>query len=145
MVDLAAASLDFLDEDERKTLLSLCAEKELKEGGVLFDYHESAETIFFLKEGRLAVHKFTGFQEKMQVIALLDPGAVVGEAALLKSHVRKTRVSAIEGSRLYCLDREDFTNLQQNNPTLAFHLLEYVLSIANLRLEKTSERLARIL
>ncbi len=144
-MDSFATSLDFLDADERSVLFSLCTEKELDAGDSLFDYHESAATIFFLKEGRLAVHKFTGFQEKMQIIALLDPGTVVGEAALLHSHVRKTRVAAIEKSSLYCLDRKEFFNWQKKSPAMASRLLEYLFSVVTLRLEKTSERLARIL
>lgn len=144
-MDSFATSLDFLDADERSTLFSLCTEKQLDAGDSLFDYHESAATIFFLKEGRLAVHKFTGFQEKMQIIALLDPGTVVGEAALLHSHVRTTRVAAIEKSSLYCLDRKEFSNWQKKSPAMASRLLEYLFSVVTLRLEKTSERLARIL
>ncbi|MCF8055557.1 MAG: cyclic nucleotide-binding domain-containing protein [Desulfocapsa sp.] len=145
MVDLIAASLDFLDDGERRVLFSLFTEKQLNARAVLFDYNEPAESVFFLKEGRLAVHKFTGFQEKMQVIALLDPGAVVGEAALLQTHIRKTRVAAIESSSLYCLEREDFFRWQKKSPAMASRLLEYLFSIVTLRLEKTSERLARIL
>jgi CRP/FNR family transcriptional regulator, cyclic AMP receptor protein len=145
MVDSFAASFNFLDAEEMNELFSLCTEKQLDKGEALFDYQEPAESIFFLKEGRLAVHKFTGFQEKMQVIALLDPGTVVGEAALLHTHTRKTRVAAIEKSSLYCLGRKEFFSWQKKSPVMASRLLEYLLSIVTLRLEKTSERLARIL
>jgi len=145
MLDSFAANFDFLDSEEMGELFSLCTEKQLDSGATLFDYQEPAESVFFLKEGRLSVHKFTGFQEKMQVIALLDPGTVVGEAALLRTHTRKTRVTAIEESSLYCLDRKDFFKWQEKSPVLATRFLEYLLSIVTLRLEKTSERLARIL
>ncbi len=144
-MDFFAASLDFLDADERGVLFALCTEKQLDAGDSLFDYDESGEALFFLKEGRLAVHKFTGFQEKMQIIALLDPGTVVGEAALLPAHTRKTRVTSIEKSSLYCLNRKEFLHWQTNSPALASRFLQYLLSLATLRLEKTSERLAQIL
>ena len=144
-MDSFASSLDFLDADERSVLFALCTEKQLDAGDLLFDYHEPAETLFFLKEGRLAVHKFTGFQEKMQVIALLDPGTVVGEAALLPAHTRKTQVTSIEKSSLYCLNRKKFLNWQKNSPAPASRFLRFLLSLATLRLEKTSERLAHIL
>ncbi len=145
MADPFASSLDFLNIDERSALFSLCTEKPLDAGELLFDYQESAESIFFVQDGRLAVHKLTGFQEKMQVIALLDPGTVAGEAALLQGHTRKTRVTAIAKSSLYCLERKEFIHWQKNSPEAAFRFLQYLLSLVSLRLEKTSERLARIL
>lgn len=144
-MDFFATEAEFLDEEERRELLSLCSEEHLEAGSVLFDYQDPAGKLYFLKEGRLAVHKFTGFQEKMQVVALLDPGAVVGEAALLDNHIRKTRVTAIEASRLLCLEKKDFAALQKDSPKTVFLLLKYFFYITNLRLEKTSERLARIL
>ncbi|MEN8199086.1 MAG: cyclic nucleotide-binding domain-containing protein [Thermodesulfobacteriota bacterium] len=142
---LAGAGSSFLDEDERREILSLCDEKQLAAEQLLFDYQEPGETVYFLMDGRLGVHKLTGFQEKMQVIALLDPGAVVGEAALFGGHVRRTRVTAIEESRLLCLERKKIVGLQESSPQTAFHLVEYFFHVTHLRLEKTSERLARIL
>lgn len=138
-------NLGFFDNEAQQGFISLCTEEKLNAGAALFDYSELAEKMFFLENGQLAVHKKTGFLQKMQVIALLSPGAVIGEAALLEGHVRDTRIIAIEDSRLFCLERRDFVRFQQEFPESAFRLLEYLLSIASLRLEKTSERLARIL
>ncbi len=134
-----------MPDDSRHYLVSLLSEKKLNTGDILFDYHDDAETLFFLQQGNLAVHKFTGFLEKMQVIALLDPGAVVGEAALLDGHTRKTQVTAIKDSIIMCLDKSDFANFKKKFPESGFRFLEYLLSTVTLRLEKTSERLARIL
>ncbi len=137
--------LDFLDEDGCRSLSVLLSEKKISAGDVLFDYGDPAESIFFLNHGCLSVHKFTGFQEKMQVIALLDPGAIIGEAAILQNHVHQTRVSAIEDCQLYCLNRKDFSGLKDQSSELTSRFLEHILSIVTLRLEKTSDRLARVL
>jgi len=134
-----------IPDEERNEFVSLFSKKELTTGDVLFEYNDVAEEFFFLLVGNLAVHKFTGFLEKMQVIALLDAGAVVGEAALLNGHVRKTRVTAIKDSTLICLKNDDFERFQKKFPESAFRFLEYLFSMVSLRLEKTSERLARIL
>lgn len=137
--------LDSFDNEAQHEFFSLLTEKKLDAGTVLFEYNEPAEKLYFLQEGHLAVYKLTGFLQKMQVIALLDPGAVVGEAALLQSHVRNTRIITIEESRLFCLERRDFLGFQKGFPESALRFLEYLLAIATLRLEKTSARLARIL
>lgn len=137
--------LDSLSEDDRRFISSFLSEKIISAGEVLFDYGDPAEASYFLLHGRLAVHKYSGFQEKLQVVALLDPGAIVGEAALLPNHVRQTRIVAIEDCRLYGLARKDFVSLKGQHGELAYRFYEHILSIVTLRLEKTSDRLARVL
>jgi len=134
-----------IPDNEKSELVSLFSNKELGAGDVLFEHDDVAEALFFLLEGNLAVHKYTGFLEKMQVIALLDPGTVVGEAALLDGHIRKTRVIAIKNSKLACLNKNEFEDFRKKYPQSGFSFLKYLFSTIALRLEKTSERLARIL
>ena len=140
-----ALSLPFVNEEDHPLFVSLLSEKRISAGETLFDYDDSAEALYFLSNGRLSVHKFTGFLEKMQVVALLDPGAIVGEAALLQNYSRQTRVVAIEDCTLYGFKREDFATLREHSSELACRFLEHILSIVSLRLEKTSDRLARVL
>lgn len=134
-----------MKENDKKSVLSYCSEKRLSAGEILFEYNEPSPTLYFLAEGRLAVHKFTGFQQKMQVVALLDSGSVVCESALLVESHHKTKVTVIEDSLLYCLSHEQYNLLQEENPGLATRFLEELLRVVSLRLEKTSERLAQIL
>lgn len=134
-----------MDERDWQAVYSFCSGKSLIAGRVLFDYGEPGKTLYFIQGGRLAVHKFTGFQKKMQVVALLDKGSVAGEAALLESHYHKTKVTVVEDSELLCLSVKKYQTLQNEQPELAHRLLAYFLSITSLRLEKTSERLAQIL
>ncbi len=124
---------------------ALFTETMLKEGEILFDYNDATESFYFLQEGRLAVYKFTGFLNKMQVVALLDRGAVVGEGALLAGNSRKTRVTATEDCVLFKMSRQAFVRFQKEFPEYGALFLVYLLKIVSLRLEKTSERLARIL
>lgn len=144
-MDEILSFLSFADNNTKDKFFSLFSEKKLAAGEVLFGYNESAESLFFLTGGHLAVHKYTGFQDKMQVVALLDPGAVVGEAGILPGHTRNTKVIAIVDSRLSCLDKKDFFTFLTEFPIDASKFLEHLFSIVSLRLEKTSERLARIL
>ncbi len=134
-----------MNEEEHRLFISLLSEKRISAGETLFEYDDSAEALYFLRKGRLSVHKFTGFLKKMQVVALLDPGAIVGEAALLQNYSRQTRVVAIEDCMLYGFKKEDFATLKEHSCKLACRFLEHILSIVSLRLEKTSDRLARVL
>jgi len=144
-VDELLKRIGLSDEKASGELAALFTEKTVASDDILFDYGEPAEELYFLKDGHLAVYKFTGFLEKMQVIALLDSGAVVGECAVLHEHLRSTRVTAIKKSTLLVLTKKSFMEYQQLFPESASRILTYLLSIVSLRLEKTSGRLARIL
>lgn len=134
-----------MEASDRKALYAFCSEKNLVVGDLLFDYDEPGEHLCFIEEGRLAVHKFTGFQKKMQVVALLEKGSIVGESALLDNHVHQSKVTVVEDCRLMCLGTQQYQKLQNEKPDLALRLFAYLLQITTLRLEKTSERLAQIL
>lgn len=134
-----------MDERDWQSVYAFCSVKSLVAGRVLFNYGEPGKAIYFIQGGRLGVHKFTGFQKKMQVVALLDKGSVVGEAALLDNHCHKSKVTAVEDSELFRLSIQKYQTLLNEQPELALRLLAYLFSITSLRLEKTSERLAQIL
>ena len=144
-VDKFLSAINFSDDKVSNEFISLLTEEKIGADEILFDCNESADKVFFLKEGHLAVHKHTGFQKKMQVIALLDPGTVIGEAALLQKHVRTTRVTSVVDSKLFFIKRNEFLRFQRQFPESGFCFLRYLFVIVSLRLEKTSERLARIL
>ena len=135
----------FLSQAQFQPLGSLFYVKTVVSGETLYDFDEPADTLYYLEKGRLSVQKHTGFEEKMQVIALLDPGAIISEASLLGGYCHQTRVAAVDQCQLLCLDREKYMQLKKDDAETATIFLEYILRIVSLRLEKTSERLAHIL
>ncbi len=134
-----------MNENDRQSVYAYCSAVKLAAEEVLFDYDEPGKALYFIENGRLAVHKFTGFQKKMQVVALLDKGSIAGESAVLQNHCHKTKVTAIEESKLLSLTSEKYQTLHDEQPELACRFLGYLLNVTSLRLEKTSERLAQIL
>jgi CRP/FNR family transcriptional regulator, cyclic AMP receptor protein len=135
----------FLGDEALKSLGSRVTEVKLEQDMFLFEVGDSAGEAFFLARGRLSVQKQTGFHRKMQVVALLEPGAVVGEAGLLPGRLHAVSVRAIEPSLLYRLDRQQMEELERTDPPLLIQLLRRFLYISSLRLEKTTERLAHVL
>jgi len=144
-MQLLFKALRFASEDDYVLLHSFCQERKLATGEQLFDYEDDADTLFFLHNGRLAVHKYSGFQSKMQVVALLDTGTVVAEGAVIEGHVHKCKVTAVDDCILSSLSHKAYCQFREKAPDLAFLLFEYLFKIASLRLEKSTERMARIL
>jgi len=135
----------FLGAEEKKRLALVVTETTLEQDTFLFEVGDPADEVFFLAQGRLSVQKKTGFHRKMQVVAILDPGAIVSEAGILLSHIHGVSVRAIEKSHLFRLGRQELEALEQTDPQLVIKLLKHLLLISSLRLEKTSERLAHVL
>jgi CRP-like cAMP-binding protein len=135
----------FLGADEQKRIASMVIEVTAEQDTFLFEVGSPAGEVFFLRHGRLSVQKQTGFHRKMQVVAILEPGALVGEAGFLTGHVHGVSVRAIEQSHLFCLDRQKIEDMEHSDPQLAIQFLKRLLLISNVRLEKTTERLAHVL
>jgi CRP/FNR family transcriptional regulator len=138
-------ALAFLDAEERSVLQSVCVALEVPAGGILFRAGETAAMVYFLVSGRMVVRKRTGFADKMQVVALLDPGAPIGEGAAIPGQLRGAAVIAIDVCRLLSLERRQLEILQQKNPGLAVKIMMRLLQVTHLRLQKSSERLVHIM
>ncbi len=135
----------FLDAEEQQRLAVVASEISLAQGAFLFEVGDQAAEVFFLAQGRLSVLKKTGFHRKMQIVAILEPGAIVGEAGLLVGHIHKTSIRSIEEAHLFCLKRQDIEALEHTDPQLVVQLLKRLLQVSSLRLEKTAERLTKVL
>ncbi len=126
-------------------LLPLMKEVSLREGDILFSLGESGDKLFFVVEGQLAVQKRTGFGERTQVVALLDPGAPAGERALFRDNRHRATLLAVKDSILFSFSYQVFDELKKKYPLLVVSLLEWLLERTSLRLEKNSDRLSHVL
>ncbi len=139
--------LAFLANEEQQKLIQYMEQKQVRSGEHLFVPGDKVDGIYFIVDGRLGVFAKTGFEEKMQVVALLDPGAVVGEKALTirGNGERGMTITAIEDTQLLFLSMEIFTSLEKNAPELAMSLVKSLLCASSRRLQSTSDRLAHVL
>lgn len=135
----------FLDKEEAVTLLTSMQRVSFPAGTIVCEKGDAADCVYFLYSGKVAVQMKTGFGEKMQVIALLDPGAPVGEKGLLGSRTRGATLVAVQDSELLVLSQEAFDVLVDGSPALIIKLLKWLLARVSLRLEKNSERLTLVL
>ncbi len=149
MVEYSAALQEccfkFLEKAETEKLLTVMEKVSYGAGAELFQKGDPAECLYFLVSGRVAVQNKTGFGERTQVVALLDPGAPVGEKGLLGGSNRGATLNAVKDSELLALSYESFERLVGDDPSLAIKLLKWLLKRVSLRLEKNTERLVHVL
>ncbi len=144
-VELQERCFAFLEKDEVKKLLEAMKTVSYAGGTTIFKKGDLADCVYFVQDGQVAVQNKTGFGERMQVVALLDPGAPVGEKGVLGPRARGATLVAVKDSRLLTLSQEAFDSLVEHSPVLVIKFLKFLLNRVSLRLEKSSERLTHVL
>lgn len=137
--------LGFLTKDEQKKVLPYLQEVHLAKGKSLFRPGDESDGVFFLEKGQLGVQTKTGFEDKKQVVALLDPDAPIGEKGVAENGKRGMTVIAIENAKLFHLNSNDFGKIERSDPIIAIKVLKKLLLISSLRLQSSSDRLAHVL
>lgn len=135
----------FLDQREAEVLLRAMAVVSLKAATPLYRINDPADCLYVLVAGKIAVQMSTGFGDRLQVVALLDPGAPIGESGLLDNQSRGATLATVENSSLLSLTRQDFADLSATHPVLAVKILKWLMARLSIRLKKSSERLAHVL
>jgi CRP/FNR family transcriptional regulator, cyclic AMP receptor protein len=143
--ELYSRCFSFLEKPEAHALLGVMESLELKAGATLFKANDPADCLFVLVSGKIAVQKQTGFGDRRQVVALLDPGAPLGEIGVLEDQARGATLVAVTDSQLLSLSHREFMEIVTSTPTLAVKILSWLMKRLALRLQKSSERLAHVL
>jgi CRP-like cAMP-binding protein len=107
-------------------------------GEVICRQGEMGTTFFILKSGLIGV-SVRGDGGVESELARLQPGAYFGEMSLLTGEPRSSTCRALEDCDVLCLDRESFSVLLRDNPTIAQAMSEIIAA----RSAATQEKLAK--
>lgn len=111
-----------LDAETLTALTQIAYTRTVEKGGVVFNQGEPGEELLVLVRGSVTASVATGTGRPMTV-GVLGPGEFFGEVALLDGFPRSATVTALEDLHLVVVDRETFSTLLQDKPTLALALL----------------------
>src|SRR5262249_39245492 len=118
-------------------LFDLAREHQLKAGDVLFAVGDAGDGCYRLDQGLLKVVVSSPRGEE-RIVAILGPGAVVGELAMIDRLPRSASVVALRDSVLRFTTREVFEKSVKKHPEAYQALLEILAS----RLRQADEALA---
>lgn len=129
--------------------LQLCGGRE---GTVLVAQDRPGDGLYIVYSGRVKVVMY-GAQGREVTLAILRPGEVFGELAMLDGAPRSATVVAMSDAQLLALPREDFMRHLQRNPQTALNLLTELArrlrradeTIVGLALQDVEVRLVRTL
>ncbi len=106
----------------------------LAEDQVLFEHGEPGDGCYFVHEGVLKVARRSETGEQ-RILAVLGPGAIVGELAMIDGLPRSATVVALRPSRLSFVPRSAFLEALKREPNIH----EYLVSTLAARLRNADE------
>ncbi len=138
----ALPSLARFTADELAVLLTVATPKPVARGEVLFRENEPGRSCILLAEGELQVFKILGV--KQHPVALLKPGALVGQLALVDRAPRSATVRAGTDAWVLEFTRDDFDRLLASRSPLALRFQEQIAVAGARQLRTSTAQLARI-
>jgi CRP-like cAMP-binding protein len=96
--------------------------KTFQKGDVIFCEFEPGDTFYLIQAGRVQIVKIFGEIEK--TVAILQPGEVFGEMAILEEAPRSATAIALDQVTALEFNQENFEVLMQGNPQIALTLLK---------------------
>lgn len=115
--------LEALTAEQRQRVLALAKERRLQHGQVIFSRGDPGGTLMAVAEGRVRIS--LGSEDgKEVVLAILEPGEVFGEIALLDGKGRTADATAMGDCRLLVLRQQDFLPFVEQEPGLAIRLMQ---------------------
>jgi len=93
-----------------------------RKGDIIFCEYEPGDTFYLLQSGRVQIVQIIGELEKN--IAILEPGQIFGEMAILEEAPRSATTIALDDVKALEFTRENFEPLMLGNPQIAMKLLK---------------------
>ena len=111
-----------------------------KKGTKVFEHGDIGDKLYIILEGRVRISReVPGMGE--EALAILDPGAIFGEMALLDDTPRSADARVHERCELLAINRETFEDLLFLQKDLAYEVLWSMVRILSSRLRETTNKL----
>jgi CRP/FNR family transcriptional regulator len=111
-----------LPKEYSNQLMASARPVELRNGEVLFYRGDKADGCYWLERGTLKITVQSAKGEE-RILAVLGPGSIVGELAMMDGLPRSATVVAIRPSKLLFLSRVQFQEWVQKNPSMDRYLV----------------------
>jgi CRP/FNR family cyclic AMP-dependent transcriptional regulator len=112
-----------LDKKELQVLARSCQERSYSAGTTIFSQGDSGVGLYVVKTGKVRIMLAVDPDKAEEEIAVLGPGDVLGEMALLDDLPRSASVIAIDDVTALLLPVWEFRSVLRQHPDIALKLL----------------------
>lgn len=96
--------------------------KVFEDGEIIVRQGDEGNCMYVIQDGRVEVVRTQG--DDIVRLAVLNQGDFFGEMAIFEKEVRSATVRALERTRVLTVDKRTFLRRIQEDPTLAFRVVE---------------------
>jgi len=108
-------------------------------GDMIFAEGDAGDALYLVERGRVRISKvLSGIGE--EALAILGPGSVFGEMAVLDGGKRSANATAQEDVELLALDRDRFNALLLKDRDLAYQVLSVIVQTLAARLREMNDK-----
>lgn len=130
-----------LSEVELERLGSLARAESIAKGTKIFAEGETGDALYLIESGKVRISKMIpGIGE--EALAVLGPGSVFGEMALLDDSPRSADAIAHEACEVFVIERDPFETMLFVDKELAYTVLSGVVRVLAARLRDTNDKMA---
>jgi CRP/FNR family transcriptional regulator, cyclic AMP receptor protein len=104
-------------------IAALAVRRTFKQGSIVFSQGDPGDALYGVVTGRVRISASVKDGKEM-FLNIMEPGDTFGEIALLDGASRTATASATADCELILIKREAFLGLLQNEPKVAFHLIQ---------------------
>jgi len=121
-------------------LARITQEEHHKKGTIIFRHGDPGEKLYLILEGKVRISReVPGMGE--EALAILGPGQMFGEMALLDESPRSADAHVHESCHLLAVPRDSFDDLLFINKDLAYEVLWSIVRMLVTRLRETNDKL----
>lgn len=114
-----------LQDDALEKLSKSGAVKSFNKDSIILSEEEAGSALFVIVSGKVKVSRSSKDElDKEVILAILNPSDFFGEMALLDGLTRSATVTAMENSKVFIIQRNDFLDLLTGHPEVSIALLQ---------------------
>lgn len=111
-----------LSQQELEVIAGAASEQTIPAGTVFIEQEDESNSAYLIYKGSARVFRITEDGNEVNV-AIIGPGEVVGELALLDNQPRSACVEALQEVKLLMITKSEFSNILKKYPDTAVSLL----------------------
>jgi CRP-like cAMP-binding protein len=127
------------DGTDLEALGSVGQEKTYQKDDLVFDEDSKGDSMYILKSGAVKILKKVKNQDN--TIAVLNPGELFGEMALLDGLPRSAAVRATTDSEVFVITLDGYQTLRKDKPHTALKLMDIIIKVLSNRLRQANKNL----
>jgi len=133
-----------LDADELNELSKVCELKPYNPGDIIMREGEPGGTLYVIRKGDVKITRKVQGQEDM-VLTILRENDFFGELSLLDGRARSATASAITGTELILIHKEEFDAFVKQNPSCGYKFMKRIALMVGSLLRDMNEKFVGML